>query len=491
MSTTHHIAIDLGASNARIIVGRLGDDGVALREVARFEHHPLERAGRLVWDWERIRSLIRAGLGEAAQAGSVASVSCDAWAQDFGLLDEGGRLLGPPVSYRDTRTAGLPGGFADAIAPDDLVRRLGSVASPITTLCQLRAPALQEPSDLARAATLLHIADLIHYDLAGVVATDRTLATASQLCRLSTGEWDCELLERLSIPCAILPPIVSAPTPLGAITGVPEIVGAPLVVSAGHDTAAAAAFMPGLDEGVAFLMSGTWSMLGVATDAPVLTERPALDGLALLGLPHGRWGLFRPLMGLWILQECRRAWAEQGRRLTHEQLIEAAERSTCAGLLDPESARFASPADMPLEVRRFCEESGQPAPKGPGDVARVVLSGLAANHALAVRSLQQATGLSIRELRMVGGGSANPLLCRLTADALGLPVIAGPVEASALGNVLLQAQAVGALATSPQVLRQAAEASVEFRRYEPGASADIRAAERLCELRERFVEDRL
>jgi rhamnulokinase len=484
MSITHHIAIDLGASNARIIVGRLGDDGVVLREIARFEHHPLARAGRLVWDWDRICSLVRAGLSQAAEAGPAASVSCDAWAQDFGLLDQEGRLLGPPVSYRDTRAAGLPGGFAAVIAPDDLVRRVGSVASPITTLCQLRATALQEPTVLARAAKLLHIADLIHHDLAGVVATDRTLATASQLCRVTTGEWDCDLLGRLSIPCAILPAIVGAPTPIGAITGVREIAGTPVVASAGHDTAAAAAFMPGLDEGVAFLMSGTWSMLGVATDDPLLTERPARDGLALLGLPHARWGLFRPLMGLWMLQECRRAWVEQGRRLTHEQLMEAAEQSTLAGLVDPEAACFASPADMPLEVRRFCEESGQPSPKGPGDVARVVLAGLAANHALAVRSLQQATGVSIRRLRMVGGGSANRLLCRLTADALGIPVVAGPVEASALGNALLQAQAMGAIAMSPQALRQTAEASVELRRYEPSASPDIRATERLWELRE-------
>jgi len=496
MDTTLHIAIDLGASNGRVVLGRLDRDGLRLREVVRFEHHPVTRGASLVWDWDRIRDEVRRGLLAAADAGRAASVSCDAWAQDFGLLDDEGHLLGPPVSYRDARTQGMPQSFADIMAPDALVRRVGSVAAPITTLCQLRALALTEPEALARAEWLLHIADLVHQDLTGIAATDRTLATASQLCSLSAGDWDRELLGALAIPHRLLPPILDAPTIIGEVTSLPELRGTPVVLTAGHDTAAAAALLGGVDGGGAFLMSGTWSMLGVAATAVPVPKAPVRDGLAILGLPYHRWGLFRPLMGLWVIQDCRRAWG-----LSHEELVRAATAAQSDSVVDLESPRFSAPADMPGEIERFCRETGQRVPESIGETARVVFASMALNHALAVECLQEATGVPVRELRIVGGGSANELLCQLTADALGLPVVAGPIEATAIGNLLMQAQAVGALDAGnrgqPPISASSRPPSgsivgeiggcpwFPLHGYEPDRTADAGALDRLRALRAR------
>lgn len=492
--TRNMIAVDLGASNGRVVLGRLSEAGLTLATAHRFEHSPRRHEGRLKWDWARIIDEVRKGLARAAEVvgdEQIASVSCDSWAQDFGLLDEEDRLIRSPASYRDKRTEGMPGSFADVIGPEELVRRVGSVASPITTLCQLRAMALQEPEALEAARTLLHIADLVHHDLCGVRTTDRTMATASQLRNLRTGEWDRELLAALGIPHHFLPKVAEEAAVVGHIAEDraphPKLKGLPVVISASHDTAAAAAAAEGpRDE--AFLSCGTWSMLGHLSDQAMMPEKPAQEELAILGVADGRWGVFRGIMGLWLLQECRRAWADEGLVMSSEEITAAASAQEGAepALLDPDDARFVAPANMPQEIRAFCRETGQRELTTPGETARAVLVSLALDYRVGMATLERVTGQRSRAIRMVGGGSANELLCQLTADATGLPVIAGPVEATALGNLLLQARAMGTVEDDAEMAAIVAR-SFALRRYEPSGRFDDRLCERFAELKRRRV----
>ncbi len=486
------LAIDLGASNGRVILGRLQEGRLGLETVQRFEHFPRMYQGRLCWDWPFIRASVREGLARAAEQTSgegIVSVSCDSWAQDFGLLDAEGRLILPPVSYRDTRTEGMPHSFADVITPDELVRRTGSVVSPLTTLCQLRAMALREPDVLSSAATLLHIANLMAHDLCGSKATDRTMSTASQLRNLQSGRWDRELLNALSIPDHFLPDVAETPTVIGEIPADraphPDLANIPVVSTAGHDTAAAAELVPSVEEGVAVLSCGTWSMVGCASDCLLMPTFPERDGLFVIGLAHGRWALFRAIMGLWLIQECRRAWAAEGAAMSFEQLAAAAE--SCAShpqaLIDPDDARFVALANMPHEISQFCAETGQSVPASPGQIARTILVSLALDYRMALETLERAANARFGVLRVVGGGSANECACRLTADITGLPVIAGPVEATAVGNILLQASTMHLLDSTDVV--PVADASFPLRHYDPAGRPDEELYRRFQRLKRR------
>ena len=483
------LALDLGASSGRVMLGRLAGARLQIEEVHRFEHHAALRDGHLRWNWDRILTSLREGLRlavERASPAEITSLSCDSWAQDFGLLDEAGRLLAPPVSYRDARTRGLPHSFAQVTAPNELVRRVGSVASPITTLCQLRAMAEREPELLSRAHTLLHIADLVHCSLCGARVTDRTLATASQLRNLSTGRWDRELLDALAIPHHFLPEVVEGPVVIGHVGAEqaphPRLAGVPVIASAGHDTAAAAVLLPSVGDRAAFVMSGTWSMLGVALDNLLIPDSPADDDLALLGLPHGRWGLFRSIMGLWLIQECRRIWAAEGAALTFADLADAARAAPRVSVIDPDHPRFLAPDNMPGEIRRACAETGQPVPETPGEVAQVIFTSLALDYRMGVELLARIVGTRIEVLRVVGGGAGNAYLCQLAADALQMPVVAGPLEATAIGNLLLQAQAAGALSSPAEIASVAAD-SFPLARYEPASAIDSDLCHRFADLK--------
>ncbi len=447
-------AIDLGASNGRIMTGRLLD-GVRLdiRETHRFEHTASLRDGRLRWDWALIRSEIRRGL---AALPPPQSVSCCSWAQDFGLLDESGNLLGDPVSYLDSRTSGMPEKFRDVIAPEELVRRAGVAPTNITTLCQLRAMAAQEPDRLARARRLLHIADLGHYDLCGAAGTDWTMASAAQMCNRQSGGWDRALLAQLDIPAEILPELKTAPAILGCIPAdrapAPAWNGLPVVLTAGHDTPAAFHVLPSTETDTLFVSCGTWIMLGIrAPDtAGRRLRRSRADDLevpaapvTLLGMPGGGWGVWRGGLGLWLIQQCRRAWRAEGRDWSPAELTDAAAASANQSLIDVHDPRIAEAADVPAAIREVCRAAGRQPPASPGDTARIVYRSLAQACRDDMRILEAAAGRPFRRVRIVGGGSRNALLCQWLADACGLPVDIGPLEAAAAGNLLMQIQAVG------------------------------------------------
>jgi len=464
------LAIDLGASNGRVIRGRLLGGTLELQVVRRFEHHPVRSRGRLVWDWPRILGGIRKGLVAAAEACSrepIASVSCSSWAQDFGLLDASGKLFYPPVSYRDGRTAGMPESFGHLIAPNDLVARVGSGRTPVTALCQLRAMAAAEPAALERAATLLFVADLVHHSLCGATSSDWTMATASQLRNLRTGKWDADLLADLGIPSHFLPNTTTGAAIIGRIpadNGISrKLAGVAVVSTAGHDTAVGAACAAPLRKGTFFLSLGTWAMLGCCTGRLLVPRDPADRNCVILGIARQKWAVFKGGTGLWLLQECQRLWRQRGLSLGHAQLVAEARRAKTRGTIDPAEPRFHAPQDMLAEIARACRQAGGDVPRTPGQFARVIFESLAAHYAGALQDLQRTLGIEARSLHVLGGGSRNSYLCERLGELSGFPIQAGPAEAAACGNVLLQAESLGLVADeneSRQVLADSISADM-------------------------------
>jgi len=451
MTAQTFAAIDLGASNGRVVLGRLEADRLSLEVAHRFDHAIRFVDGHKRWDWQKIRAEMRVGLARAAEQaeGPIMSVSCDAWAQDFGLLDASGELFYPPVSYRDARSERIPDGYFDRISPEQLVARVGVGPLPIVTLCQLYAMARQEPDALKRAATLLHIADLIHHDLCGLTATDWTLATASQLRNLRTGKWDRELLDLMGIPHHFLPWLIHEPSVLARIQKEraphPKLIGVPVAVTASHDTAAASLAASPLDAETVFLSEGTYAMLGSVSDEPVISPEAVRTGCVALGLAGHRWGLFTSVMGLWVIQECGRLWEQEGEGISHEELVRQAEAAAIRSVIPLSQPRFHAPVNMLAEIRQGCRDAGIPPPATPGEFARVIFDSMAAEHKAAVDLLSRLTGRRFGRVHIVSGGCRNAYLCQKLADALNLPILAGPAEATAIGNVLLQARVMGVL----------------------------------------------
>lgn len=488
-SLTTLAAIDLGASSGRVIVGRLGDGRLDLTEVHRFGHEPQPTDGTLRWDWATLLTGVRAGLREATERfGPPAAISCDSWAVDFGLLDAAGELLEPPACYRDPRTEGLPGSFADVISPDALVARVGAMALPIITLCQLRVMAQNELDTLTQASSLLHICDLIHHDLTGVAATDRSMATASGLRHLASGDWDRDLLTLLGIPTHFLPRCLDHPGVLGTVAADraphPDLIGVPVVSTAGHDTAAASVVSPREDH--VFLSCGTWSMLGTLSAQPVVTATMATEMLESIGAGGGGWLLMCPLTGLWPLQQCMLQWRKSGAAASWAELIAAA--GSLSGpvptVVDVGHPLITGPGDMLAAIGEYCARTGQVAPADAPEMTRVLLQSLALEHLLGVESQARVTNRQFAAVRLVGGGSANALLCQWTADAVGLPVIAGPMEATALGNLLLQARVLGLVGEDVSEL---VEASAPATIYQPQAAPDAALVARYRDLKTRRV----
>lgn len=468
------IAIDLGASNGRTVIGRFDGSVLRIEVVHRFEHLLQEDGDRRRWDWPTIMNGVREGLVAACERigdAPVKGVSCCAWGQDFGLLDESGTLFYRPVSYRDHRTDGLPERFSDIISPRSLQQRVGSGVASMTTLCQLRAMAEQEPEALERATHLLWIADLVHHMLCGEAATDWTLATVSQLRNVGSGLWDRDLLDRLGIPTHMLPPIYSTPAILGRVSREraphEKLVGVPVVAGVGHDTSAASAALAPLKRGDLYLSAGTWTMLGACTGEFDLPDRPESMSVVAMGLAFGNWGLFSGGMGLWLLQECRRLWEERGESVPdHAALMEAAAASDFESRFDAGDQRFFAPGDMLAEIAAACREAGRPVPQSQAETTRVIFDSLADCFAASVERLAALSGLTFKRLRIIGGGSRNSYLCRKTAQALGLPVVAGLPEATSVGNLLNQALTLGLLLSERQI-RRVVEASFDFTFYSP------------------------
>ena len=446
------VAVDLGAESGRAVVGTFDGDRLALQEVHRFANVPVTLAGTLHWDFLRLFGDVTAGLRKVAVGGPVASIGVDTWGVDFGLLDERGRLLANPVHYRDARTAGMPELAFATVPRDEIYRATGIQFMPINTLYQLLSMVRSGDPLLAQADRLLLMADLFAHFLCGVSVAEYTNASTSQCLDPVTRDWARPLLERLGIPTRLLPAIVEPGTVLGPLRpGVAAdvgLAGTSVVAPGSHDTASAVVGAPLADATTAFLSSGTWSLIGLETAAPVVSDVTLAANLTNEGGVAGTIRLLRNVVGLWLVQESRRALWPAGDGPTYEELAGLAEAAPAfTAFIDPDDERFLQPGNVPARVRAFCAETGQPVPQDTGTLLRVILESLALRYAVAVDELARASGHPVRAIHVVGGGSNNRLLCRLTAGATGLPVRAGPVEATALGNLAVQAIAAGELAS--------------------------------------------
>jgi rhamnulokinase len=429
---TRFAAVDLGASSGRVMVGSVGgpaDGGtVRLTEVARFPNTPVRVQGTLHWDILGLYQGILDGLRTAARDGALASVGVDSWAVDYGLLDGDGRLLGNPVHYRDARTDAV----VSPVPAAELYAATGIANQPFNTVFQLLAAAGTAQLDAAR--TLLLIPDLITYWLSGTIAAERTNASTTGLLRAGGAGWDLPLVARLGIRASLLPPLRDPGTVAGPLHFAPETL---VTTVASHDTASAVVGVPARTDRFAYISCGTWSLVGLELPAPVLTPDSGFTNE--VGV-DGTIRYLRNVMGLWLLQECMRTW---GTASLADLLAGAAGVPALRSVVDATDPRFLAPGDMPARIAAALRETGQPVPGDPVAMTRCILDSLALAYRRAVRDAVRLTGRHVDVVHLVGGGAQNALLCQLTADACELPVQAGPVEAGALGNVLVQARALG------------------------------------------------
>ncbi|MFD7455709.1 rhamnulokinase [Streptomyces sp. NPDC059868] len=469
-----YAAVDLGASSGRVMVGRVGRHELELTEAHRFPNRPVRLPEGLRWDVLGLYAGVLEGL---RAAGRVDSVGIDSWAVDYGLLDADGALLGNPVHYRDTRTEGIAESVWATVPAAELYAATGLQYAPFNTLYQLTAA--RSSAQFAHAERLLLIPDLIAYWLTGEQGTELTNASTTQLVDPRTRDWSYDVAARLGIDLSLFAPLRRPGDPAGVLRAeVLEETGlsgpVPVTAVGSHDTASAVAAVPATGERFAYICTGTWSLAGLELTAPVLTEESrAANFTNELGL-DGTVRYLRNIMGLWLLQECVRAWGEPD---LGELLRAAAVVPALRSVVDAGDAAFLAPGRMPERIAEACRGSGQPVPESPAEVTRCILDSLALAHRRAVEDAQRLAGHCVDVVHVVGGGVRNALLCQLTADACGLPVVAGPTEAAALGNVLVQARAhelVGDRADMRRLLTR----TQPLTRYEPrGDTARWRAAQ--------------
>ena len=482
-------AVDLGAESGRVALGRLEAERVTLEIVHRFDNRPVWLNDGLHWDLPRLFADALDGIAQAAAGQPLDGVGVDAWGVDYGLLDASPdrRLLGLPYHYRDRRTDGMVAAAHDKVSREALYARTGIQTMPINTVFQLLAEA-DSPAALA-ADRLAFIPDLFGLWMTGELVNEATIASTSGLLSARDGRWARDLVAQLGLPEAPLAhDPVEAGTPIGTLLSRHDdacgrATGARVWAVAGHDTASAFVAAPLRGPRDAVLSSGTWSLVGTETEEPFLDATALEYNLTNERGVAGRNRLLRNVMGLWLLQECRRAWERAGNPMDYEHMLTLAQSADPnVALFDPDDDSLLSPGDMPARVRAACESDAQAPPTEPGDVVRSILTSLACKYRFVLERLARVTGQSFDVLHIVGGGARNRLLCQLTADLTGLPVFAGPVEATALGNVLMQAIATGEVADLTQS-RELAAASTERVRHEPQAPAQS------AELYDRFLTD--
>ncbi|MFD0670587.1 rhamnulokinase family protein [Cohnella sp. GCM10027633] len=483
----------MGASSGRALIGQLktGDDGVArleVTEIHRFPNYAIQVGDHLHWDILRLLREIKKGIRLAFQLGyEPETLGIDTWGVDFGLLDANGELVGNPYHYRDPHTDGMIEEVGSLIGKERLFEQGGLQFMPFNTVYQLYAMRKAGSPKLDIAKTLLLTPDLLAYMLTGVKACEFTMATTTQLFHPAEQRWNTELMDRLGIPSHLFLDPIQPGTIVGPLTrAVQDELGVPSVqaVAVGtHDTESAIAAVPAGDEPFAYLVCGTWSLLGTELDAPLLTPETMALEFSNEGGVGGTYQLLKNIMGLWLLQECKREWDEAGNEIGFGELVGLAEAAEpFRSLVQPDDARFFPPDDMESRIREYCRETGQPAPRTPGEAARCILESLALRYRQAIEQMERLTGRTFEGLHMVGGGIQNRLLCQFTANALGRPVWAGPVEASAIGNMLAQLIATGRCADLKEA-RRLVEASFPVETYEPaGGEAWAAAYERFITL---------
>ena len=479
MSKQKFAAVDLGAESGRVVMGIFDGARLQLEEVHRFANLPVQAGSTLHWDALRLWGDIQNGLTQtAAQHGELSGIGVDTWGVDFGLLDSTGALIGNPVHYRDARNNGMMESAFEKVARDEIFNRTGLAFLPFNTLYQLLALKNQNPAQLEIADTLLLMPDLLNFWLTGEKAAEYSIASTTQMLDAKTRNWDEKLLQRLEIPTRILPNVIAPGTTLGPLrkdlaTRLGMGASTQIIAPGEHDTASAIAAVPfesgpknGISSG-AYLSSGTWSLMGVELDEPLISPRAAELNFTNEGGVNGKIRFLKNIAGLWLVQECRRAWQRAGREYSYAQLSEmAAQAKPFGAIVEPDDARFISPASMPDALREYSQSNGQAAPETEGEIVRCCLESLALKYRWTLEKLEELTEEKIPVLHIVGGGTQNKLLSQLTADAINRPVLCGPVEATAIGNILTQLMARGEIADL-QEARHIVRNSFEIETFAP------------------------
>ncbi|HTN54711.1 MAG TPA: rhamnulokinase family protein [Microbacterium sp.] len=453
----HVAALDFGATSGRVIVGEVGPDVLRTQQYARFANRPVHAGGRLHWDVLSLWQGALDGIAAAARAvPNLSSVATDTWGVDYGLF-RGGRMLADPVHYRDERTGAVIDRVHERMSPAEQYRRAGIQILPINTIYQFAADA--DDAVLACADTALLMPDLFTYWLSGARIAERTIASTTGLLNAVTGSWDPALVAAAGVEASLLPEIVAPGTKLGELKpDVAAFVDAPrpieVIAVGSHDTASAVVAVPMPRDAAAYISCGTWGLVGLEQSRPVLTEEARITGFTNESGVDGRYLLMRNAMGLWMLSESVRQWEAEGERIELRDLLTAASVVTAeVPILDVDDPRFSTPGDMPARIAAWCTEHDLAPPRGRAEVVRCIVESLAQAFADAALQAARLAGVPLAQINIVGGGSQNELLCQRIADRSGLPVFAGPVEATALGSILVQARTMGHLDGTLEDLR--------------------------------------
>lgn len=466
------LAFDLGATSGRALVGRLTDGGIVVEELHRFPNDPVQAGDRLHWDVLRLYHEMKQALLKAKHLGMVPdSLAVDSWAVDFGLIGRNGELLGNPYHYRDPHTGGVMEKLLDLVPAEELFARTGIQLLPFNTIFQLYAMKLADSPLLKEARRLLMMPDLFRYFLTGEMHAEFTNATTTQLYSPFADDWDRELIARLGFAEEWFVPAVKPGTKVGVLResvrselGLPPVA---VIAAAEHDTAAAVAAVPAAERAFAYLISGTWSLMGTEVDAPVLGDRAREFNFTNEGGVGGTFRLLKNIMGMWLLEECRRDWARAGHRYDYGELVAMARRAPAfASLIDPDDPVFLPAGGMTARIRDWCRRTGQPVPDEPGAVVRCIMESLALKYRHVLEMTEQLSGRAFGGLHMTGGGSRNEWLCQLTANSIGRPVWAGPAEGSGIGNLAVQWIAAGAFRDIWEA-RAAIRSAFPQKAYEP------------------------
>jgi len=491
--TQNYLAFDLGASGGRAIIGRFDGERLTLEEVHRFAngpvHIPSAHGDSLHWDTLRLFVEIQEGLKKAvACCGSeLTSLGIDTWGVDYGLLDRNDRLVGLPYHYRDSRNDTMMAEAFRRVPREEIFAATGIQFMQLNTLFQLLAQQVEDPDVLARTRTLLMMPDLLNYWLTGQKVSERTIASTSQALDPHRPAWATGLLERLGIPTHFLPPIIEACTALGGL--LPAVIeetgaqGVQVIAPGSHDTASAIAAVPAESGDYAYLSSGTWSLIGVEIPKPIINETALTFNVTNEGGVCDTIRLLKNIAGLWIIQECRRTWAAEGQSLSWGDIVRyAADAQPFVAQIDVDAHDFLAPGDMPTRIREYCRRTGQTVPAGVGPIARVVYESLALKYRRVLEMMETLVGRRIGVVHIVGGGAQNRLLNQFAANTLGRQVIAGPFEATAVGNLLMQLLATGAISSLAEG-RALIRRSFDTETYSPeDAAAWDEAYGRFCKL---------
>jgi rhamnulokinase len=462
------LAIDLGAGSGRVVAGIYDGARLELIELNRFPNDPVKAGDGSHWNLENLFGHIKKGIALAVKkyGASVVSAGVDTWGVDYGLLDAGGKLIVPPFVYRDARTDGMQEKAFERMPREEIYQRTGIQFMYFNTLFQLLAE-----KDPGRAGQLLFMPDLLHYFLSGVCANERTIASTGQLLDPHSRGWERKIIQTMGFSGKIFGNLIDAGTVLGNL--LPEVAaetGAKqlkVIAPAAHDTASAVVGVPAEEAEPVFLSSGTWSLMGRELDRPVISEESFQAAFSNEGGAFGTTRFLKNIAGMWLLQECKRAWETAGKSISYDDLANQAERSPpFATLIDPDSEDFKAPANMPEAIAEFCRRTGQAAPANPGASARAIFESLALKYRFVKESLARVTGKPIHKIHIVGGGSQNQLLNQFAADAMNCTVIAGPVEATSIGNIITQLYARGEIASLSEG-RALTRRSFEAKTFEP------------------------